>query len=1015
MLFTCFGGIRRLSTKNNTWIVMVPVTAVTAVNAYIQEMDHLSHGPPPYIPYDHLTQKTRRYPWGDGKRSLFFHPKYNAIPGEVGGNGKRMECGGIPFITRPAGTTLKREPPTITPGGSSESSFDEDGWRKAWQVKFKYGKSSNLSVWLIDRLTRSIGGRWLSMEEGRFELEWIDTANAWYAERQRRSKSSQSTHLLYKAIMLCMCQPSSDLTSDTPTPIPPSTTHNNIPYFDVQCGPAGLRVKVRDGVDGDCGKCEDTLTYELEPCNRVCLNGGVIEDVLGEDFCVCKTGFHGECCEQGYDLTTFVVCYIIIISLCFVFVCSMFCVGEYRHGHVLQAIPATYETEFDDWEEDQPLLEPKFVWTAPHEGNKYSIQNRSWDTYSEYSSRAGSAMSVGSFTWELGEDGSKIFKGHDPVLERLDIFEVANLRNIGLLSREERNLLVDKIGARLDFEEQIKLRSFESLSEEEAMEMMSKLNELADRATLVLEAQDRKLKELESHPGFEELDEDLLENMGDLSKMDANDLERLASALDGILSEKDKIKLQNWDQLSHREKQVLQEKMNKLQGVARKVDSRRKSAPNDEGKVELTTSAVTEGLISQTSLRTAIYSAAVGQVLGKIGMSPGVLSGRPEARLEIRARILEKLMLMSEDEIIALCKLDGMTDEAIEELSHIDRVTYLADRASCACVADIPAIEIEIKEDEARAAEEAARLRELEGVESSISSMSGVMSMSSDDEEGDDRPARRKVDLSKIKWSGPPKGAKPGFTRGSLSIGVLSTSVKNVRNSLRLVQSLRVKAHDGPDRNMKMSLSKRLSSLPVDEAEEEDEEGGDIFKQPITTRYLGHVTGFQPISDHYFLIPGSCLFFFLPPVPINLSLLWFGCHGNRVGCHGNMFGCHGNMFGCHGNRVGCHGNRVGCHGNMQEPTKKSKQPIKTIEFSLNGSFPQIQRSRDWLSTNQGPVFRDSVGSWYLSDFGTLKLPGSPVETLFQLLFLRKLNSSFTLIPIQKVAAYAALGEKGTTT
>jgi len=87
---------------------------------------------------------------------------------------------------------LKRKP--------SEISFDEDGWRKAWQIKFKYGKSNNLSVWLIDRLTRSEGGRWLNMENGRFELEWIDTANAWYAERQRRSKSSQSTHLLYKAL-----------------------------------------------------------------------------------------------------------------------------------------------------------------------------------------------------------------------------------------------------------------------------------------------------------------------------------------------------------------------------------------------------------------------------------------------------------------------------------------------------------------------------------------------------------------------------------------------------------------------------------------------------------------------------------------------------------------------------------------------------------------------------------------------------------------------------------------------
>jgi len=84
----------------------------------------------------------------------------------------------------------KRAPPLI----------DEDGWRKAWQIKFKYGKSNNMSVWLIDRLTKSVGGRWLDMEEGRFELEWVDTANAWYSERQRRSKFSQSTHLLYKAL-----------------------------------------------------------------------------------------------------------------------------------------------------------------------------------------------------------------------------------------------------------------------------------------------------------------------------------------------------------------------------------------------------------------------------------------------------------------------------------------------------------------------------------------------------------------------------------------------------------------------------------------------------------------------------------------------------------------------------------------------------------------------------------------------------------------------------------------------
>eukprot|EP00116_Pleurobrachia_bachei_P017439 sb/3477701/ len=34
-----------------------------------------------------------------------------------------------------------------------------------------------------------------------------------------------------------------------------------------------------------------------------------------------------------------------------------------------------------------------------------------------------------------------------------------------------------------------------------------------------------------------------------------------------------------------------------------------------------------------------------------------------------------------------------------------------------------------------------------------------------------------------------------------------------------------------------------------------DQEPTDTSKQPIRTRYLGHVTGYQPIGDQYFLIP----------------------------------------------------------------------------------------------------------------------------------------------------------------
>lgn len=554
----------------------------------------------------------------------------------------------------------------------------------------------------------------------------------------------------------------------------------------------------------------------------------------GEDICVCKTGFHGECCEHGYDLTAFIIVYIIIILLCFVFVCSMFCVGEYRHKHVLQAIPTTYETEFEDWEEEKPLLEPKFVWTAPHDTKKVGLFYKSWDTYSEFSSRAGSVMSVGSFSWETNlENGEKTFKGHDAILELLDIFEIAQLQNFHDLDRETRANLVHKLAPRLDFEEQIKLRSFDTLSEEENMEMVSRLLELADRATAIKDQEAKELKELEDNPVFEDMDNDVIEKMGNFNELDDEERSRVIEQLEGLLSEKDKIKLQNFNELSKREQEIMLDKLKKLQGVALKVSAR--TIPEDDGHIELTTSRVTEGIVPTASLRTAIKSEAIAEVLKTIGMSIGILSSRPEARLEIRSRILGKLMLMTEEEIIALCVKDGLDETTMEEMSHIERVAYLADRASCACVADLDAIQEEIKEEEARAAEEAAKAREKEEAgPSSISSMSGVMSMSSSDDDDDDtdKPAKRmrKVDLSKIKWSGPPKGAKPGFNRGMLSLGVLSTSVKkfkerekigivqgrvNTRSQLlseRLVRTLSTKSHDESDPSLKQPLRKRLSN-----------------------------------------------------------------------------------------------------------------------------------------------------------------------------------------------------------
>eukprot|EP00116_Pleurobrachia_bachei_P018171 sb/3478433/ len=49
-----------------------------------------------------------------------------------------------------------------------------------------------------------------------------------------------------------------------------------------------------------------------------------------------------------------------------------------------------------------------------------------------------------------------------------------------------------------------------------------------------------------------------------------------------------------------------------------------------------------------------------------------------------------------------------------------------------------------------------------------------------------------------------------------------------------------------------------------------------IFKQPIRTRYLGHVTSYQPIRDQYFLIRS---------VPVRVDRIRIGqvcCRSNKI-------------------------------------------------------------------------------------------------------------------------------------
>ena len=51
-----------------------------------------------------------------------------------------------------------------------------------------------------------------------------------------------------------------------------------------------------------------------------------------------------------------------------------------------------------------------------------------------------------------------------------------------------------------------------------------------------------------------------------------------------------------------------------------------------------------------------------------------------------------------------------------------------------------------------------------------------------------------------------------------------------------------------------MFLTPIVNLAVVESGNTTHQEPTDISKQPIRTRYLGHVTGYQPIRDQYFLI-----------------------------------------------------------------------------------------------------------------------------------------------------------------
>merc|ERR1711911_355387 len=64
--------------KKLSFFVAVPGVALCMLNVYLGAMqeDHQ----PPFVPYEHMRIRNKRFPWGDGQKSLFHNPHLNALP-----------------------------------------------------------------------------------------------------------------------------------------------------------------------------------------------------------------------------------------------------------------------------------------------------------------------------------------------------------------------------------------------------------------------------------------------------------------------------------------------------------------------------------------------------------------------------------------------------------------------------------------------------------------------------------------------------------------------------------------------------------------------------------------------------------------------------------------------------------------------------------------------------------------------------------------------------------------------
>ncbi|XP_063225551.1 cytochrome c oxidase subunit 6A1, mitochondrial-like [Bacillus rossius redtenbacheri] len=66
--------------KRVFYFVALPACGLCMLNVYLKHQEEAQHERPPFVPYEHLRIRNKRFPWGDGNRTLFHNPHVNPLP-----------------------------------------------------------------------------------------------------------------------------------------------------------------------------------------------------------------------------------------------------------------------------------------------------------------------------------------------------------------------------------------------------------------------------------------------------------------------------------------------------------------------------------------------------------------------------------------------------------------------------------------------------------------------------------------------------------------------------------------------------------------------------------------------------------------------------------------------------------------------------------------------------------------------------------------------------------------------